>query len=159
MSNQFHSKETLEAFAEKAFENQELYEYLVGEKGYAISNPYADTPTDPSQVFFSLKPYLNSNEDNMNQFLACLLRVSEEAEYSWMSLLYLLDLMPFLKAENLTIQQKKIVDGISENLMFNKNSLMGNKKWMGSNRENGLWAYSLKLSRILEEEYGIKIIK
>ena len=69
----------------------ELFEYMVGEKGYKYVSRDADVPTEDQVVFASLVVLYNTTRDISvwEYFKATWIDISDDPVYAWMALYYL----------------------------------------------------------------------
>lgn len=152
---------------QKAFENNEVAEFLCGEKGYACHISHfvpANVPTDFSRIidFGVYKLYKETkNEKIVAKF--------EEA------ILYLLDCDPaknwiaFMVCWNQIRNEKRheapfkfinqeLIEKLKETLLKHEKELRVCKKWQGWNEENGLWQEITRINNIATKNYGLSIL-
>lgn len=160
------SQAELLALAKKAYEKGELAEFLCGEKGYAVHGNRdipANIPTDFNRVADSLSRLYSAEKDEKiiaalrraiaepddnplriwGAFMACCNRIGQEhSTYP----------APF------KIIDDSLISKLRAALIRNEASLRECKKWLGINKENGLWDYIVHLNGVFKEEYGISIL-
>ncbi len=159
------SNEELLALTKRAFDNDEVAEFLCGEKGYAVhGNPDIpdNIPTDFNRILkngiYAL--YLKTHDEkiiaefhkaieSLNDtptrvwcaYMACWNQIfNEHSEYP----------APFMMTE-------KTLDKIRANVLNNESALRNCKDWYGC-KNDGLWGYINRLDRILTEDCGICIL-
>lgn len=142
-----------------ALEKDELYNFLTGNKAeYYIACKYADMPTDPDQVFDTIKNYSNEHQGIWMDFQKTLIKLTENAEETWLSIYYLsmyLSYRNFKKSDfiNLELVIKSIETGLSKS----KEKLMTNKNWGGNQFDDGLWSDAIRLLTILNKKFSLNI--
>lgn len=155
------------ALAKRAFENDEIAEFLCGEKGYAVHGNRdipSNVPTDFNRIVHKgiYKLYLTAKDEKIiaafrraiekpddtplrvwGAFMACCHQIyAEHSKYP----------APF------KIIDDDLLNKLKAALKRNEASLRNCKKWPGIDRENGLWDYIVHLNGIYKEEYGISIL-
>lgn len=166
LEKQITNEELLE-LTKKAFENNEVAEFLCGEKGYACPISHfvpANVPTDFSRIidFGVYKLYEKTkNEKIVAKF--------EEA------ILYLLDCDPaknwiaFMVCWNQIRNEKRheapfkfinqeLIEKLKETLLKHEKELRVCKEWQGWNEENGLWQEITRVNNIATKNYGVSIL-
>ncbi len=161
------SNEELLALTKKAFDNDEVAEFLCGENGYAIHGNRdipTNIPTDFNRIVVKgiYKLYSETHDEkiiaefrkaieNLNDtptrvwcaYMACWNQIfNEHSKYP----------APFM------MMDETLLDKIRVNLQNNETSLRNCKDWMGSNRDDGLWDYIKHLDRILMEDCGVSLL-
>jgi hypothetical protein len=68
----------------QSLNKNELYEFMIGESGYAYPNPYADMPTNPHDVFDSFKNYYSQTKSNSvwEKYCDNVLKMSVHPDYA-----------------------------------------------------------------------------
>jgi hypothetical protein len=144
----------------KALRKGELFEYIVGEKGYAYVCPYADTPTYDEAVFVSINEYYEHTKDSSiwQKFEAAWLAISANPHYSWFALYYLfLYARKFPEPKNQPIKLTEIIPQLVANIRNTKEALLHDQRWMGRGFPNGLWDNAVKMAAIINREFGFAI--
>ena len=155
------------ALAKRAFENGEIAEFLCGEKGYAVHGNRdipINIPTDFNRIVNRgiYKLYLAEKDERViaafrraieepddspirvwGAFMACCHQIS--AEHSTYP-------APFKLIDDTLLSKQRVA------LIRNETSLRNCKKWLGINKENGLWDYIVHLNGVYKEEYGISVL-
>ena len=166
LEKQITNGELLE-LTKKAFENNEVAEFLCGEKGYACPISHfvpANVPTDFSRIidFGVYKLY----EETKNEKIVAKF---EEA------ILYLLDCDPaknwiaFMVCWNQIRNEKRheapfkfinqeLIEKLKETLLKHEKELRVCKEWQGWNEENGLWQEITRINNIATKDYGVSIL-
>ncbi|MFR3010072.1 MAG: hypothetical protein ACLTND_00545 [Ruminococcus bicirculans (ex Wegman et al. 2014)] len=161
------TNEELLKLTKKAFENNEVAEFLCGEKGYACPISHfvpANVPTDFSRIidFGVYKLY----EETKNEKI-----VAEFEE----AILYLLDCDPaknwiaFMVCWNQIRNEKRheapfkfinqeLIEKLKETLLKHEKELRVCKEWQGWNEENGLWQEITRINNIATKNYGVSIL-
>lgn len=144
----------------KALPKGELFEYMVGEKGYAYACPYADTPTYDEAVFVSINEYYEQTKDSSiwQKFEAEWLNMSASPDYSWFALYYVfLYARKFPERNTQPIKLAEILPRLAANISNTKESLAHDQRWMGRGFPNGLWDNAVKMAAIINREFGFAI--
>ncbi len=161
------SNEELLALTKKAFDNNEVAEFLCGENGYAVhGNPDipANIPTDFNRILINgiYKLYSKTHDEkiiaefrkaieNLNDtpirvwcaYMACWNQIfNEHSKYP----------SPFMMADETLLNKMRV------NLLSNEMSLRNCKDWMGNNKDDGLWGYINHLDHILMEDCGVCLL-
>ena len=166
LDKQITNEELLE-LTKKAFDNNEVAEFLCGEKGYACPISHfvpANVPTDFSRIidFGVYKLY----EETKNEKIVAKF---EEA------ILYLLDCDPaknwiaFMVCWNQIRNEKRheapfkfinqeLIEQLKETLLKHEKELRVCKEWQGWNEENGLWQEITRINNIATKNYGVSIL-
>lgn len=166
MSNSVSNEELL-ALTKKAFDNDEVAEFLCGENGYAIHGNRdipANIPTDFNRIVRNgiYKLYSETHDEkiiaefrkaieNLNDtptrvwcaYMACWNQIlNEHSKYP----------APFVMVD------ETLLNKMRANLQSNEISLRNCKDWMGINKTNGLWDYINHLDSILIEDCGVRLL-
>ncbi len=161
------SNEELFALTKKAFDNDEVAEFLCGENGYAIHGNRdipTNIPTDFNRIVRNgiYKLYSETHDEkiiaefckaieNLNDtptrvwcaYMACWNQIlNEHAKYP----------APFMMADEILLNKMRV------NLQSNEMSLRNCRDWMGNNKDDGLWGYINYLDRILMEDCGMCLL-
>lgn len=154
------------ALAKKAYENDELAEFLCGEKEYAVHGNRdipLNIPTDFNRVVDCVYKLYSAEKDE--NIIAAFRRVIEEPDDTplrvWGAFMACCSQIacehstypaPFKIIDNALLSKLRTA------LKRNETTLRGCKKWLGINKENGLWDYIVHLNGVYIEEYGISIL-
>jgi len=153
-----------------AFENDEVFELLIGAKGYSYQAPryVADVPTCDEFVFRDgIYPYYKSlSEENKRKFLKNLANafdkmiISDNAVNIW----WALSLLQGQKDQEAYFKRApfKITDEfwnkISSAIIKNSNTLSTNYSYMGGGHSDGLWGEVRRIAFLLNKDYGISLL-
>ena len=144
----------------KALRQDELFDYMVGAKGYDYTCPYADTPTYDEVVFVSINEYSKQNNDSSvwPRFEKAWLDMSADPSYSWFALYYLfLYLRNFPNPEAEPIRIKKMLPLLIANIRKTRTALSHDQRWMGRGLPRGLWDNATRMAAIINREFGLDI--
>jgi len=143
--------------------NNEMADFILGSnKKYYLACPYADMPTDPDQIFDAFKEYYleTNNTEIWNSFEEEIIKLSYSDEGTWLSIYYLSMYLSYRKYSGKDfINIEKVTQSIENGLDFFKIKLFENKKWVGSDFENGLWGDSMRLLNIINKKFELNIFK
>jgi hypothetical protein len=142
-------------FLEKALLKNELFEFFVGKGEYQSVNPYGNTPVDPILVIQTIKLYMERDESIVDKMVQEVEKISMDADYSWLSLYYLIDIIDFSKYSKINLNE--IVVNIQNNLIRNKERLIQDKRWMGASWPDGLWGDVKRMANNIRTNYGVII--
>ena len=130
----------------KAIRIKELKAYMTGEKGYHYENPWAEMPTYLSPIFVhGFNQYVKEEEGNKerlgSEIQVALTQMLEDPVGTWWALSIMYSYFFGYKSGSLlfTIDISPLIPRFTESLKRFKNNLMGNKAWVGSRFQNGLW--------------------
>ena len=143
-----------------AIDKGELFEYMVGEKGYKYVNRYADMPTDDEMVFASIESLYEATRDVSiwDYFKVTWIVISEDPVYSWLALYYLSDYLNYTeRTNNHVLAINEVLPAIISNIKDNKNNLINNKRWGGCDYDDGLWGDVKRLAANLNKHNGLSI--
>lgn len=138
----------------------ELYEFFTGQKNYYKANAYEESPMDTDFVFEQFKEYyLKTNDAHIWElFEETLIKVSNSYPYSCMSLYYLYDYLSFRNTKRIEIHDlENLLNSILTPIILQKQSLSGNFNWIGKKFKNGLWGDLVRMSKIINEKFGLGI--
>lgn len=154
------------ALAKKAYENGELAEFLCGEKGYAVHGNRdipGNIPTDFNRVADCIYKLYSAEKDE--NIIAEFRRVIEEPDDTplrvwgaFMACCHQIGQEHSIYPAPFKIIDNALLSKLRAALKRNEASLRGCKKWLGINKENGLWDYIVHLNGVYSEEYGISIL-
>jgi hypothetical protein len=117
----------------------QLKELLAGEKGYALPNPYLDTPTDPMQVFHRFRSTFADDPSRMQEFAHAVVQLSQDPLYSWFCVYYLLDILEHSEAFGKDFQLQDVFQRVLAEVKSRKLDLQGLKRWAGAQEPEGCW--------------------
>jgi len=143
-----------------ALDRNEFGLFLTGDKTeYYLVCPYADMPTDPDQVFDSIKEHYTvfNNADIWSKFQNEILVMTDNVEGAWLSLYYLSMYLSYrnYKGKDL-INLSFVIEQIQLGLSKFQNELRKNTKW-GGQFVDGLWGDSVRLVSILNKKFDLDI--
>lgn len=153
-----------------AFENGEVFELLMGYKGYSYQAPkyMASVPTCDEFVFENgIYPYYRLiNNDKKKQVVHKLeaafreMMKSDDAISVWwaLSLLYGQKLSESKYKDSPFFISDVLLKEIKETLTTKKEELLENKTFEGATYENGLWGDVLRINAMLMENFNISIL-
>ncbi|MCB2377403.1 hypothetical protein LGH70_07415 [Hymenobacter sp. BT635] len=143
---------------QQALGKGELFEYMVGENGYAYRNPYADMPTYPAEVFGSVVSYfdMTGNTSVWADFDASLLVLSADNEYSWLSLYYLVEYLRYSRRQR-PVDLTALSATVLANLRATKGALQQATKWGGRDYPDGLWGDARRMVHNINEEHQLNL--
>ena len=145
---------------QQALQRGELFEYMVGEKGYEYTNQYADVPTDDETVFISVKEYSKVTNDPLiwPAFQRAWVTMSANSNYSWFTLYYLyLYLRHFPDTNQQPIALAAILPLLTTNIQHNKESLSHDQRWMGRGLPQGLWDNVIQMANTINHKFNLSI--
>ena len=153
-----------------AFENNEVFELLTGQKGYEYQAPryVADVPTCDEFVFNNgIYPYYKTLTENekrtfINKLAVAfekMIQSNDEVDVWWaLSLLQgqkdreaYFKRAPYMFADQFWSK-------IRVALATNKTALSLNKSYMGGGHADGLWGEVRRISFLLSKDYGIDLL-
>jgi hypothetical protein len=144
---------------QRALENDELFQYMVGEGDYYFYPEMADLPTDPVVAFHFLVEAYKDNPDLLERTGATIGVMSSNATFSWFSLYYLLGLLTFLRARGINSDATDLIGLVETNVAKYKSSLMNNYAYEGSQWSDGLWGDVVRLATIIEKDFDVSMKK
>ncbi|MBP6722869.1 MAG: hypothetical protein KA239_11115 [Bacteroidia bacterium] len=117
----------------------DLYELLTGQNGYALVNPYRDTPTDPSQVVESILKAFPNNEHTMQETLDGIIAVTRDPIYSWFAIYYVNLVLRYRENFGKKADLQAFVNTAIANIRKQETSLRALKQWEGATEAEGCW--------------------
>lgn len=161
------SNEELLALTKKAFDNDEVAEFLCGEKGYAVhGNPdiSADIPTDFGRIvedgIYELYVQTKDQSIILKTKSALLQLISGTPVNIWIAFMivrrqlskYDKKRAPFNMADD------NILFSLRKSLYANEVELRECKLYMGANCENGLWQDIHRIDKNYKEYMGVSVL-
>lgn len=153
--------------AKKAFENGEIAEFLCGEKGYAVHGNRdipMNIPTDFNRIVGRGIYKLYSAERD-KRVIAAFRRAIEEPDDSplrvwgaFMACCHQIYAEHSTYPAPFNIIDDELLSKLKAALIRNETALRGCKRWLGINKDNGLWDYIVHLNGIYKKDYGISIL-
>ena len=125
---------------EDAVQQVGMDKLLKGQDGYALPNPYWDTPTETTQVFFGITKIFGDNPQRMAEFIESIKAVSRDPDYSWTALYYVNDVMRQPAVFGVTFDLQAFVGDVLLNVRRHEHHLRKLKRWLGSHDVNGCWS-------------------
>jgi hypothetical protein len=144
---------------EQAIQNNELFSLLIGHDSYTFTNPYADTPTDPSRVMDGIISYYkqNGNEKILVDLKSAIYKLSEQEDLCWFALYYTVSCMRYEKREAINFENAtRFYLDVVTNVKKNKSHLSKTKKWIGVEYNNGLWGDVQRMVKNINEEFNLE---
>ena len=166
LQKQITNEELLE-LTKKAFENDEVAEFLCGEKGYScpISRFVpANVPTDFGRIvnFGVFKLYEESkNEKIIKKFKEAILALTKgSAVQVWIaySVCWNLVYKKNRKQPTLVIQDVEFWNSVKSSILASENKLRVCNEWQGINQKDGLWSNIIRMDNVLEKDYGVSVL-
>lgn len=161
------SNEELLALTKKAFDNDEVAEFLCGEKGYSVhGNPDipANIPTDFNRILKNgiYELYSETHDEKIiAEFRKAIEKLNDTPTRVWCAYMACWNQIfnehskypaPFIMTDETLLNKMRV------NLQSNEISLRNCKDWLGNNEDDGLWGYINRLDRILTEDCGVCIL-
>jgi hypothetical protein len=146
----------------KIIHDSEFIDFLIGNK-YKLHEPFANMPTNISEVIMNINLAINEKSKHIieNELERALLYIAKNEKYgSWIVLNYLYSYI-FKKNRKLisfNINIEPIIEVLRNKLISQKDILLNNQDWIGSNYKYGLWGHVLNIDSLIKEEIGISII-
>ncbi|GAB5082318.1 hypothetical protein Osc1_14910 [Hominimerdicola sp. 21CYCFAH17_S] len=166
LQKQITNEELLE-LTKKAFENDEVAEFLCGENGYSVMGN-RDIPTNIPTDFGRIVEkgiyiyYKNTNDETivLKTKQALLKLIKGTPINVWVAFMiirrqfnkYDKNLAPF------KIEDENILFLLKNALRTNEVQLRNCKKFLGTNCENGLWQNILRIDNNYKEDMGVSLI-
>ena len=153
-----------------AFEHDEVFELLTGQKGYAYQAPryVADVPTCDEFIFRNgIYPYYKTLlEKEKQDFLNKLIHAFDKMITSDNEVLiwWALSLLQGQKDQESYFKQApfEITDQfwskLSTALIKNKSSLVAKRSYLGGGHSDGLWGEVRRISLLINKDYGINLL-
>lgn len=117
----------------------ELRAFLTGEQGYAIANPYLDTPTEPMAVFRAYLEAYGAEPGRMVEFAETVRQLSHDPLYSWFSVYYLMDFLEHPGVFGPSFDLHGLVREVLANVKAQAPALRQLKRWAGATDADGCW--------------------
>jgi hypothetical protein len=143
---------------EEAVRKGELWKYLGGYPEYAITNIYADLPTDMDGAMTPILRRAGSDPSLRAEFAASLIRLAEDPEYGWITLYYLQNIESLNQLSGTDWLANGLIESIAERLRKNKDAYIALKKWQGERFENGVWRLVVGANALLHDKHNITVL-
>lgn len=165
--NKIVSREELLALTKKAFDNDEVAEFLCGEKGYAVHGNRdipLTVPTDFNRIVHGgiYKLYLAERDEKIiAKFRRAIIALNDSPTRIWCAYMACWAQIfnehsrypaPFKMADDALINQMRAT------LRSNEQALRNCKEWMGINYADGLWEYITRIDGNLKGECKVGIL-
>lgn len=112
---------------------------LKGENGSSTPCVFADLPTDPIKVINNIREQFIKDENFRTFFVESISLLSNDEEYSWLSLYYLFSILRVIKTNKLIIDINCLILNIEDGIKKNEIGLRNTFEWSGKLYKNGLW--------------------
>ncbi len=159
------SNEELLALTKKAFDNNEVAEFLCGEKGYAVhGNPDIpdNIPTDFNRIVINgiYKLYSQTHDEKIiAEFCKAIEKLNDTPTRIWCAYMACWNQIfnEYSEYPAPFIMPEKTLETIRANVLNNESALRNCKDWYGC-KNDGLWGYINRLDCILTEGCGVGIL-
>lgn len=152
------ARSTADIKFEKAQARNELAKYFGGYPDYAMTDIYADMPTDFGGAFTPIRMRIKNEPQLGGIVQTALLELSKDPEYGWTALEGLIQLGLIRNYQGIDLFDPDFLREIAQNLQANKDSLTACRKWKGSKPELGAWSLALSANRILRKDYNLIVL-
>jgi hypothetical protein len=135
----------------KAVENDEIFDFLIGSKGYEVRISYVYMPTNTEICSYEIKKYIDFNPDfDTNKIVNAFMKISNNPEWAWIIIYYV---SSFIE-NGLTFLPYDI---LYKNIEKNRDLLMKNNGWICFNftpKYDNLWdIIKYENDRLLKKGY------
>ena len=166
LQKQITNEELLE-LTRKAFENDEVAEFLCGEKGYSVMGNRdipINIPTDFGRIVEKgiYELYLTTNDEVIiKKFRKAIMTLNSTPIQVWCA--YMACWKQIFNEHSKYPAPFKMIDDtllktLKSTLINNESSLRNCKEWMGINKKNGLWDYIIRIDNVLKKDYGVSVL-
>lgn len=166
LQKQITNEELLE-LTRKAFENDEVAEFLCGEKGYSVMGNRdipINIPTDFGRIVEKgiYELYLTTNDEVIiKKFRKAIMTLNSTPIQVWCA--YMACWNQIFNEHSKYPAPFKMIDDtllktLKSTLINNESSLRNCKEWMGINKKNGLWDYIIRIDNVLKKDYGVSVL-
>jgi hypothetical protein len=138
----------------------DLFEVLTGQDGYAVTDPYGDTPTEAEAAFMAVLNAFPNNAMATKELLNGILEVSRTPDYSWFSIYYLSLALTHRKALGAEVDIQAFADEVLTNIRGHEAYLRQLKRWEGNMWPDGCWGAVVRMVNQMkkyQEKDGIVI--
>ena len=149
---------------EQSIEKREFASFLMGEKTYAFSDPWTESPTDIGHIFIQgCNQYVKSKNINQQklteEFHHAFLTLLKSPEGTWwtISIIYSYFFAFLDKSLLFKIDVEAIIPNINESLTRFEANLRSNRQWVGWRFHGGLWDDISQMARRINEKLDKKI--
>ena len=166
LQKQITNEELLE-LTRKAFENDEVAEFLCGEKGYSVMGNRdipINIPTDFGRIVEKgiYELYLTTNDEVIiKKFRKAIMTLNSTPIQVWCA--YMACWNQIFNEHSKYPAPFKMIDDtllktLKSTLINNESSLRNCKEWMGIKKKNGLWDYIIRIDNVLKKDYGVSVL-
>lgn len=128
-----------EAMIIEALVQGDMDDLLRGRGGFAVHNPYLDTPTEPVQVFAGILGHYGGSPAVMQDLLKEVQRMADEPDYAWFAPYYLFDIIIHADKFGPALDLQAYVDTVLALVRKHEAYLRGLKRWAGAQDPDGCW--------------------
>ncbi len=125
---------------EGAVQQAGMDKLLKGQDGYAVPNPYWDTPTEPRLIFSGITKFFGHDPQWMAELIESIKAVSRDPDYSWTALYYAYDVMQQPAVFGVTFDLQAFLGEVLMNVRRHEQHLRQLKRWAGSHDAAGCWS-------------------
>ena len=152
---------------QKAFERDEVADFLQGKNGYACPvNRFvpANVPTDFRHIIESgIYPYYNAEKSEIivSKFKSAILElINGNAVQVWIAFFvtYIQIGEENKNKSPFNLIRRDLTETLKNVLIRKEIELRACKEWQGWNKENGLWQDIVRLNGILKKSYGVSVL-
>lgn len=166
--NKYVSSEELLALTKKAFENDEVAEFLCGEKDYGVHGNRdipAEIPTDFNRIRHMIYRLYSQTHSKkiIVQFRMAIENLTDTPVHVWCAFMEFSGQIitehckeyppPFWIADD-----DDLINKMRANLYNSEAALRNCKEYLGINKANGLWDYITHLNSVIMKEYVVSIL-
>lgn len=142
----------------KAMAKGELIQYLGGFPGYYIQPLAADLPTEYDVAFMPISRRIKDDPELQDQVLSAIKSLADDPEYGWGAIFYISNLVALKKHQDLDLLRPDLVASVADGLRRNKEAFKSEKRWIGRDFEDGVWAMVRVENRLLHKKHQVTVL-
>lgn len=138
---------------EEAVRRGQLVSLVSGRDGFAIANPYLDTPTDPAAVFRRFVEAYGHDPPTMGRFADALLEACD-ADEGWVVVYDVPDVLDHAARFGPDFDAPSHVNALLARLDAQRARFTALRRWAGAAEPEGCWGVVARYVRSLRRERG-----
>ena len=117
----------------------------------AVHNPYWDTPTETTNVFWGITESFGNDPGVMAELIAGIKTVSRDPDYSWTALYYLNEVLRQPRYFGDVFDLRAFAADVLNNVRQHEQHLRQLKRWAGGHDASGCWSSAEGMIRQIEK--------
>jgi hypothetical protein len=142
----------------EAIQKGELVQYLGGYPDYYIQPQAADLPTEYDVAFDPIRRRIKDEPELGEKALAAIKALADDPVYGWGAICHISNLALMRQYEGIDLITPELITSVADSLRRNRNAFKAIKRWIGKNREDGVWSMVRVENRLLHKKHQISVL-